>query len=76
MFLTIKKQQQELGNKDQKIEKTTFKKVRIHNFRKIRKADGHKSVVLTCKQKVTKARFNTKIEINLFALMNQSSQDS
>jgi len=51
MLLTIKKQQQELGNKDQKIEKTTFKKVWANNFRKVRKVDGHKDTILTCKPK-------------------------
>ena len=52
--LNNQKQQWELGNKDQKIKKTIFKKVSINNFKETRKVDGHKNVVLSSKQKVTK----------------------
>jgi len=40
------------------------------------KVDGHKKLFCQANKKTPKPRFNTKIEINIPALMKQSSQDS
>ena len=55
------KQQQELGNKDQKIEKTTFKKVSINNFNETKKWMVTKSDFVKKTKKSPKARLTQKM---------------
>ena len=76
MLLTIKSSNESFGNKDQKDQKDKFQESINQKLPWNKEVDGHKKRFFQANKKSPKERFNTKIEINLPALINQSSQDS
>ena len=76
MLLIIKSSNERFGNKDQKDQKDKFQESINQQLSWNKEVDGHKKWFCQANKKSPKVRFNTKIEINVHALMNQSSQDS
>ena len=76
ILLTIKSSNESLGNENQKDQKDKFQESVKQQLSWNKEVDGHKKRFCQANKKSPKARFNTKIEINLPALMNHSSQDS
>ena len=65
-----------LSRKNQNDQKGKFQESIYQQLSWNKEVDGHKKRFLSSKKKVTNSKVNTKIEINLPTLMNQSSQDS